>query len=57
LANSLITEWDIERAARHLAREHNGQAQGVAQDRANCLSKDGEHEAAAIWSRIAAALG
>ncbi len=57
LADSLITDRDIERATQYLVREHNGQAQRAAQNRVDCLFKDGEHEAAAIWSRIATALG
>ncbi len=55
--DSFITERDIERVAEYLARERNGEARKFAQARADDLSQNGEREAAAIWSRIVAALG
>lgn len=56
MTEDYITDDDIRRAARHLAEKFSSRAQRSALDRADKLSQAGEHEAAAIWSRIAEAI-
>jgi hypothetical protein len=47
---------DIERMARHLIERHGARAAQVADDRLADLVKSGEHGAAAVWRKIAAAI-
>jgi hypothetical protein len=52
----MLTEADIERAARAVIDKNGGNAARAAERRINRLSNDSQAEAAAIWRRIERAI-
>ena len=48
----MLTEADIERAARSIIDKHGGNAARAAEDRVKRLSNEGQAEAAETWRRI-----
>jgi len=52
----MLTEADIERAARAVIDKKGSNAGRAAERRINCLSNEGQAEAVAIWRRIERAI-